>query len=77
MSNGEPAGTYPPYDLGTEMDVWIKKPDGNPAQGKVWPADPVQYPDFTKNSTKSWWFTMFQQFKDLVDYDGIWIVSNN
>lgn len=29
---GEP-GEYPPYERGTDMDVWIKKSDGNYQEG--------------------------------------------
>jgi len=74
ISNGEPAGTYPPYENGNSYDVWIKKPDGTPVQGKVWPVDPVQYPDFSKDSTGTWWKELFVEFKKLIDFDGIWIV---
>jgi len=55
--------------------VWIKKEDGTPVEGKVWPEAPVQYPDFSKESTTVWWTNQFLKFKQLIDFDGIWIVN--
>jgi hypothetical protein len=56
------------------MDVWVKKADGTPVVGKVWPADPVYFPDYSKNATKQWWITLIKEFHDLLEYDGLWIV---
>ena len=28
---------YEPYDRGTELDVWVKTPDGSASLGVVWP----------------------------------------
>lgn len=36
ISTGEPAGTYPPYERGNQLQVWITQSDGvTPALGKV------------------------------------------
>ena len=76
ISIGEPAGTYRPYDLGNQMDVWIKKSDGKSSVlGRVWPEDPVHFPDYSNNKTREWWMTLIKEFRDLLDFDGIWIVS--
>lgn len=32
-----PGENYGPYDRGTEMDVWIKAPNGSASLGLVWP----------------------------------------
>jgi alpha-glucosidase (family GH31 glycosyl hydrolase) len=32
-----PGQGYKPYDRGTDLDVWIKTPDGNASLGVVWP----------------------------------------
>jgi len=52
ISTGEPNCTYRPFDLGQELDVWIKKPDGGALTGQVWPQDPVYFPDYTNPRTK-------------------------
>ncbi|KAK2718438.1 hypothetical protein QYM36_005675, partial [Artemia franciscana] len=33
ISTGEPEGTYPAYDEGNRLDVWMKRPDGTPSTG--------------------------------------------
>lgn len=35
ISIGEPPGSYETFDLGQTMDVWVKRADGTPTQGKV------------------------------------------
>jgi len=49
---GEPSGTYRPYDLGQQMDVWVKRADGSNAQGKVWPPDTVVFPDYSRPAAR-------------------------
>ncbi|OXA36749.1 Maltase-glucoamylase, intestinal [Folsomia candida] len=34
ISIGEPAGSYEPFELGQTMDVWVKRADGSPEEGK-------------------------------------------
>ena len=53
ISTGEPNCTYRPFDLGQELDVWVKKPNGDPVTGQVWPLDPVYFPDYTNPRTKA------------------------
>ena len=53
ISTGEPNCTYRPFDLGQELDVWVKKPNGDPVTGQVWPLDPVYFPDYTNHRTKA------------------------
>uniref|UniRef100_H2ZBD9 alpha-glucosidase n=1 Tax=Ciona savignyi TaxID=51511 RepID=H2ZBD9_CIOSA len=43
ISGNETAGTYSPFDLGKQQDVFIKTPDGQIAFGKVWPDLPGIY----------------------------------
>lgn len=35
------------------------------------------YPDYTNPKTAEWWIQMCMEFKNILDYDGIWIVSLN
>lgn len=72
---GEPAGTYRPYDYGNELDVWVKRPDGSPMVGRVWPGD-VHFPDYSKNATRHWWITLIKEFHDLLEFDALWIDMN-
>jgi len=74
ISTGEPAGTYPPFDVGNAMDIWVKKADGTPVVGEVWPDDPVYFPDYSKNSTREWWIRFITEFHDVLEFDALWIV---
>ncbi|CAH1775810.1 unnamed protein product [Owenia fusiformis] len=77
ISTGEPAGTYQPYELGNTMGVWIKDTDNTTdILGEVWPDDPVVFPDFTKQVTEDWWIQLCVDFKNVIDYDGLWIDMN-
>jgi len=35
IGSGEPAGSYPPYDRGIELDVFVKNQSNLPFEGKV------------------------------------------
>ena len=52
ISAGEPAGTYPPYDDGDKLDIWVKNASGDPLLAKVWPEDYCHFPDFFKTVTE-------------------------
>ena len=52
ISTGEEESTYRPLQLGNEMDVWLKEPSGEYVLGRVWPADPVYFPDYAKQEGK-------------------------
>ena len=58
ISTGEEESTYRPLQLGNEMDVWLKEPSGEYVLGRVWPADPVYFPDYAKQEGK---VTQFQR----------------
>uniref|UniRef100_A0A0D9WY37 Uncharacterized protein n=1 Tax=Leersia perrieri TaxID=77586 RepID=A0A0D9WY37_9ORYZ len=45
------------YETGSKNDVWIKKADGNPFIGEVWPGDCV-FPDFTSERARTWWASL-------------------
>lgn len=51
ISTGE-GSSYRPYELGNAMDVWVKKQDGNPVVGRVWPEDAIYFADYSKAETK-------------------------
>ncbi|XP_042427482.1 alpha-glucosidase 2-like isoform X3 [Zingiber officinale] len=58
------------YESGSENNVWIKKADGEPFVGEVWPG-PCVFPDFTQQSTRLWWANLVKDFISN-GVDGIW-----
>ncbi|KAF7093983.1 hypothetical protein CFC21_096348 [Triticum aestivum] len=58
------------YESGSENDVWIKKADGSPFIGEVWPGDCV-FPDFTSERIRTWWARLVRDFISN-GVDGIW-----
>ncbi|ODM93071.1 Maltase-glucoamylase, intestinal [Orchesella cincta] len=76
ISIGEDPEEYRPLKLGNEMDVWVKNVEGVAVVGRVWPQDPVHFPDYSKNATKEWWKILIREFHDLLEYDGLWIDMN-
>lgn len=56
-----PGHGYAPYDSGIKNDVFIKKPDGSPFIGVVWPGESV-FPDFTLTRARDWWGTLYKDF---------------
>ncbi|KAJ4952968.1 hypothetical protein NE237_029800 [Protea cynaroides] len=58
------------YDSGSEKDVWVKKADGTPFTGNVWPG-PCVFPDFTQAKTRLWWCNLVKEFTSN-GVDGIW-----
>ncbi len=59
------------YDSGTKIDAWLKRPDGEPYVGRVWPGDCV-FPDFTNPAVRDWWAGLFPPFLQACGVDGIW-----
>uniref|UniRef100_A0A8B9C9Z8 P-type domain-containing protein n=1 Tax=Anser brachyrhynchus TaxID=132585 RepID=A0A8B9C9Z8_9AVES len=77
ISKDEEPGTYRPYDLGEEMGIWVNNSDGvTPAVGQAWPPGNAVFPDYTNPRTVEWWNQLCLEFKNVLDYDGIWIDMN-
>lgn len=76
IATGEQPGTYPPYEDGNEQGVWVLNSTGQPLYGEVWPESPVNYPDFTHPATGPWWQNCLEDFRNIIEYDGIWIDMN-
>lgn len=70
----DPGAKYDPgykvFDSGTANDVWVKRPDGEIYQGKVWPGF-CAFPDFTMPSTRQWWAGLYKDFL-AQGVDGVW-----
>ncbi|XP_028163081.1 lysosomal alpha-glucosidase-like [Ostrinia furnacalis] len=76
ISASEKPGSYPPYDKGIEMDVFIKNGTNQPFVGKVWNRESTVYPDFTHPNGTQFWVDMMTDFHKKVKYDGAWIDMN-
>uniref|UniRef100_A0A8C3QE82 alpha-glucosidase n=1 Tax=Geospiza parvula TaxID=87175 RepID=A0A8C3QE82_GEOPR len=77
IAKDEEPGTYRPYELGQEMGVWVNNSDGvTPAVGQAWPPGDCVFPDYSNPRTVEWWTQLCLEFKDVLDYDGIWIDMN-
>lgn len=56
-----PGQGYLPYDAGTQADHFLRRADGQPYSGKVWPGASV-FPDFTRAETRDWWGGLYRGF---------------
>ena len=61
---------YHVYRSGTENDIWIKRPDNEIYQGKVWPGY-CAFPDFTMPEAREWWADLYKDFLSK-GIDGVW-----
>lgn len=52
---------YRPYDSGMAEDVFMKRPDGTPFVGPVWPGAAL-FPDFTQARVRRWWGEQYRDF---------------
>ncbi|XP_044754385.1 lysosomal alpha-glucosidase-like [Coccinella septempunctata] len=76
VSGSELPGSYPPYDRGVELDVFVKNSTGQIFIGKVWNSLTTVFPDFTHPNAYTYWKEMLKEFHDLVPFDGAWIDMN-
>ena len=67
VSSGEPSGSYPAFDEGQELDVWVKNSSGHPLVGQVWPDDPTYFPDWSKPETQDWWVNQIKNFYNKLE----------
>lgn len=56
-----PNQNYAPFDSGEQGNHFLHNPDGSLFVGDVWPG-PSVFPDFTQQSTRRWWGTLYKQF---------------
>ncbi|XP_045464436.1 lysosomal alpha-glucosidase-like [Harmonia axyridis] len=76
VSGSEELGSYPPYDRGVELDVFVKNTTDQIFIGKVWNLVSTVFPDFTHPNAYTYWKEMLKQFHDVVPFDGAWIDMN-
>ncbi|KAJ9599217.1 hypothetical protein L9F63_010301, partial [Diploptera punctata] len=75
ISGSQPPGSYPPYDDGIKMDIFVKNSSGKPFIGKVWNRVSTVWPDFTHPRTVDYWLKQLKTFHGVLAFDGAWIVS--
>ncbi|HEV2136215.1 MAG TPA: TIM-barrel domain-containing protein [Terracidiphilus sp.] len=56
-----PNQNYMPFNSGEQGDHFLHNPDGSLFVGDVWPG-PAVFPDFTQQSTRKWWGSLYKQF---------------
>ena len=71
----EKPGISPAYDLGLQMNIFIKNSSGKPYVGKVWPGNSA-WPDFTDPKATDYWTKLFSDFHKTIEFDGSWIDMN-
>ncbi|XP_069701371.1 lysosomal alpha-glucosidase-like [Periplaneta americana] len=76
VSASEEPGTYPPYDDGLQMDIFIKNSTGQPFVGKVWNPVSTVWPDFTHPRTVDYWLKQLKRLHKEFQFDGAWIDMN-
>lgn len=78
VSGSEPAGSYPPADLGREMDIFIRSAwnESEYAVGKVWNPETSIFPDFSNPITDNYWARMMVHLYKQIKFDGMWIDMN-
>ncbi|XP_057662919.1 lysosomal alpha-glucosidase-like [Diorhabda carinulata] len=76
ISASETPGSYPPYDVGMEMDIFVKNSTGLPFIGKVWNRVSTVWPDFTNPNAVDYWTLMLKNMHKTIQFDGAWIDMN-
>lgn len=77
VSGSEINGTYRPYDIGVQQDIFVKDATSNkPFVGKVWNPVSTVWPDFTHPNAKDYYLDMMQDLHENIPFDGAWIDMN-
>ena len=67
---------YAVYDSGREQVAFCQTASGREYVGKVWPGDTV-FPDFTLETTRTWWAGWLAEFLRESAVDGAWLDMND
>ncbi|GLH03610.1 uncharacterized protein GBIM_09481 [Gryllus bimaculatus] len=76
VSAGERPGSYPPFDEGLALGIFVKNTSGEPFIGKVWNRVSTVWPDFTHPQTVAYWLKQLHRLHWQVQFDGAWIDMN-
>lgn len=67
---------YDTFKTGMQQNVFLMDMEATkPYLGQVWPG-PTYFPDWFSPNTSSWWSGEFSRFREVVQYDGVWIDMN-
>lgn len=64
--------TYPTYDRGKALDVYMKNADNQTYLGMSWPGFSA-YVDFLAPNAQRFWTDEFKRYYEQVEYDGFWL----
>lgn len=67
---------YRPFDLGMQLNVFVKNTSGQLFVGQVWPGESV-WPDFFHPNATTYWTTLFKTYHDTLPFDGAWLDMND
>ncbi|OXA58369.1 Lysosomal alpha-glucosidase [Folsomia candida] len=76
ISSGEAKGKYIPYEMGVEMDIFIKNSQGHIFEGHVWNKKGTVWPDFSHPNVTHYWMRQLDSFRKRIKFDGAWIDMN-
>lgn len=66
-----------PYQLGEQMDIFIKNASNQVLVSKVWNrSGRTVFPDFSNPKSLDYWSELVEKFHDEVKFDGIWLDMN-
>ncbi|KAJ2971718.1 hypothetical protein NUW54_g12438 [Trametes sanguinea] len=67
---------YDPYTRGSELDVWMKNPDGSEYLGRSRPGYAV-FPDWFADNARAYWTEALRNWSRAgLNYSGIWLDVN-
>lgn len=73
---GNASDLYDPYIRGTELDAFVKNPDGSEYIGQVWPGYTV-FPDWFAPNAQQLWTEALSNWSALgIEFSGIWLDMN-
>lgn len=76
ISASEPLHTYPPWDEGLALHVFVRNGSNMPFVGKVWNTVATTWPDFTQPLSTYYWGRQLLRYHSWVEFDGAWIDMN-
>lgn len=76
INGGLPSGTYPPYDFGHDLDIFIKNSTGQELIGESWTGPATVWPDFSHRNALKYWSKTIRKFHNRIGFDGLWVDMN-
>lgn len=67
---------YNAYELGKDLDVWMKNPDGSEYRGRVWPGVTVFWDPFNGENSQTFWTETIRNLSDAIGFSGLWLDMN-